>query len=635
MYEQAKKDYEEAQKHSQTLDNKPAVAYSRKGYKPRNPKEVTKQEFNHHYWAIANELLSKDELGMLNSTNFSEYEQNSDGFYMIPIGENGVLNKIVFTDGKQDYYSINHIIEIYANNETDLSDIRRIIYDGENNGIPTQDTELLQTYTSKTYSYNDFVREISQDKGNSSSKQDGRGSSRKTQFSLKDTVEQDVVKEYGNTYNWKETGYILTDGTQLDLSGKKQGARGGYRAVDHRDIFDIYEDGDTYGTEAMIEFMSKGAIRVMPESPGIDLMIEPNKEQYRKIGDLVERLGRQERSFYIDFSDENGDVVDSLSYEGMVSWRKVVADIKYYFAEGKLPKQSELSQFRFSRKITADMTDEQRVEILKEKSIVNIPIVNQNIVSKEITSWEDINNVFGKEKRTLIKKLASEFNVFKEYRNQDIELEYTFSKTNFDESYHKQIKNYQQFAKLFTVFDDAINNSIGIEVHNRNNQGYKEDITLKNAYVLLSAFEDGEEIVPVKFEVKEFKDKPNSLYVAITLNGIKKTEVLGQGNTEHGVTQYSRSVNISILDFMRLVNPSDTNFTKYFPESITTDEQKEKLRFSRKAQTSTEATQFLTEMPQEKITKMRKSNHKIFSLPTRFCGVNSVDINRFNLSITN
>ena len=174
----------------------------KKGYAPRNPLEVTKQEFNHHYWAIANELLSKDELGMLNSTNFSEYEQNSDGFYMIPIGENGVLNKIVFTDGKQDYYSINHIIEIYANNETDLSDIRRIIYDGENNGISTQDTELLQTYTSKTYSYNDFVREISQDKGNSSSKQDGRGSSRKTQFSLKTTEYKKVLENLNEVEGW-------------------------------------------------------------------------------------------------------------------------------------------------------------------------------------------------------------------------------------------------------------------------------------------------------------------------------------------------------------------------------------------------------------------------------------------------
>lgn len=59
-------------------------------------------------------------------------------------------------------------------------------------------------------------------------------------------------------------------------------------------------------------------------------------------------------------------------------------------------------------------------------------------------------------------------------------------------------------------------------MHNRNDEGYKYDATLKNSYVLVSAFEDGEYIIPVKLEVKEFKDKNNSLYVAIALNGIKK-----------------------------------------------------------------------------------------------------------------
>ena len=63
-------------------------------------------------------------------------------------------------------------------------------------------------------------------------------------FSLPVNVEADVKKYYGSTYNWKETGYILQDGTRRDLSGKNEGARGGYRTVDHRDIFTIYEEED-------------------------------------------------------------------------------------------------------------------------------------------------------------------------------------------------------------------------------------------------------------------------------------------------------------------------------------------------------------------------------------------------------
>lgn len=176
----------------------------------------------------------------------------------------------------------------------------------------------------------------------------------KARFSLKETVEKDVVERYGKTYNWTETGYILTDGTRLDLSGRRDGATGGRRTVDHRDIFDIYEDVD--GSDAMIEFMSRGNIRVSPEYPGINIQVEPNAEQYRLIQDLVERLAWRAEYFSVALDNEYGDVVETLSYEGKVSGRKVVADIKYYFKEGKVPYQSELSKFRFSLKDTATYT---------------------------------------------------------------------------------------------------------------------------------------------------------------------------------------------------------------------------------------------------------------------------------------
>ena len=106
----------------------------------------------------------------------------------------------------------------------------------------------------------------------------------------------------------------------------------------------------------MIEFMSRGNIRVSPEYPGINIQVEPNAEQYRLIQDLVERLAWRAEYFSVDLDNEYGDVVETLSYEGKVSGRKVVADIKYYFKEGKVPYQSELSKFRFSLKDTATYT---------------------------------------------------------------------------------------------------------------------------------------------------------------------------------------------------------------------------------------------------------------------------------------
>ena len=235
---------------------------------------------------------------------------------------------------------------------------------------------------------------------------------------------------------------------------------------------------------------------------------------------------------------------------------------------------------KYSERITADMSDAERADVLKKKNITNTPTVinipNEILQKLEsVSSWDDINKLFGSEKRTLIQKIASEFGVFKGYKNEDINISFEFSNNNYRESYGKQKRDFENFAKMFSVFDSVVENAIGIEIHKR--EDYKPDATLKNVYVLISAFEDGDFIVPVKLEVKEFKDKQNTLYVAISLQTIKKTEVSKQGTTENGVAQGSRSVTINVADLMRKVNPLDTNFTKYFPKELLTDEQRKRL----------------------------------------------------------
>ena len=58
----------------------------------------------------------------------------------------------------------------------------------------------------------------------------------------------------------------------------------------------------------------------------------------------------------------------------------------------------------------------------------------------------------------------------------------------------------------------------------------REDKTLLQTDVLLSAFADENGIVPVRLTVKEYKDKDNSLYALITLEKIE-TEVSGRGES--------------------------------------------------------------------------------------------------------
>lgn len=95
--------------------------------------------------------------------------------------------------------------------------------------------------------------------------------------------------------------------------------------------------------------------------------------------------------------------------------------------------------------------------------------------------------------------------------------------------------------------------------------------SLVRVYVLMSAFRDGASIVPVQFEVKEFIDKENKLYVAVTL---KKTEAVDlNADPSYETTSASTASEISVPELIQKINPSDGDFLKYIPDSMLTDEQ--------------------------------------------------------------
>lgn len=333
------------------VDSDAQIVYNRKGLY----KQIPKQE----YAIISSRIMEDNSRFMAREEELPRYgaARSANYFYVyenFAPGNFGVLKQIKITDANREYIAsieakigenngesiigstseLNRVLEVLKSQARRNRRNNALDSEGransDNGGIPLGESEGKRTGDS----------------------QKGNGNKQGVRFALKDTVEQDVLAKYGKTYRWTEVGYILKDGTRLDLSGRNEGASGGYRTVDHRDIFDIYEDSDDYGTDAMNQFMARGNIRVMPESPGINLQVEPTEEQYRQIQDLVERLGWKERYFSVDFDDANGDTIDNITYEGAVSARKVVADIKYFFKEGSIPHQSELSKFRFSLKET-------------------------------------------------------------------------------------------------------------------------------------------------------------------------------------------------------------------------------------------------------------------------------------------
>lgn len=181
----------------------------------------------------------------------------------------------------------------------------------------------------------------------------------------------DAKNYFGTTYNWKEAGYLLPDGRRLDFSGRHEGAPGGYRTVDHRDITDAlgedYGDGDYSG--GMVQFMSEENIRISPESGGINLSVAPTKDQYGSLSDFI---SRNRGEVILDLDDLNGNTISSTEYPRGTHANKVIADIKAYFAEGKLPQGSEsaTAQFRYQERDSAgNELSKEQAEYFKDSKV--------------------------------------------------------------------------------------------------------------------------------------------------------------------------------------------------------------------------------------------------------------------------
>lgn len=203
--------------------------------------------------------------------------------------------------------------------------------------------------------------------------------SEKARYSIKEYTDEekkqhikDAVSYFGRTYKWAETGYITTDGKRLDFSGRHEGGPGGYRTVDHRDIRDALDED--YGGEdhsgSMVQFMSEGNIRIMPESGGINLSVMPTKAQMDALSDFI---SKQRGEVILDIDTPDGNTVSSTEYPRGTHSSKVLSDIKAYFEDGTKPYVSDVARFRYSLKTDSQgrtLTEQQR-EYFKDSKAVD------------------------------------------------------------------------------------------------------------------------------------------------------------------------------------------------------------------------------------------------------------------------
>lgn len=360
--------------------------------------KYSQKQYNDFGWARYTEAVTENELDDMYSKihekgSLKKFHQTKYGESVIEVNDSPHIieanNTFVFVKGSKNNPEITRVVRVNFYDEASIDVFRKDIYENTDNRsleayARVMGEEIVQYYDrSNSASYREYSEQSesrssgSESKGNQrdarrwdlgdtadtktqsnditpnkASSKDGVFFDGKKQYSLSEYTAEEkkahndaVLKHFGKTYKWAETGYLLLDGSKLDLSGKHDGAPGGYRTVDHRDITEAlgydYGGGDYSGS--LVQFMSEGNIRIVPEIDGINLSVKPTKAQEQALSDFISRARGE---VVLDIDDLNGYTVVSVEYPRGTYYTKVLNDIREWFDNGKQPETSGLSAFR-------------------------------------------------------------------------------------------------------------------------------------------------------------------------------------------------------------------------------------------------------------------------------------------------
>lgn len=89
----------------------------------------------------------------------------------------------------------------------------------------------------------------------------------------------------------------------------------------------------------------------------------------------------------------------------------------------------------------------------------------------------------------------------------------------------------------------------------------------------MNALRDDNNLIPVQFEIMEYRDENNKLYIAVAMTKIKEVDVMGDTSLEKDQTDLLSTSTYSIRDIFKNINPVDKLFLKYVPDEFLSEEQ--------------------------------------------------------------
>ena len=320
-----------------------------------------------------------------------------------------------------------------------------------------------------------------------------------------------AVKEFGYTPYYYDAGYILPNGKMLNFSGEK-GRHYGSRGQDHRAIGTIYPDSQ--GSDAMIRFMKDGNIRIMAETPGIDLSssVEPTREQYATIRAFAEH-SRREEYFNVDLSDERGNNVGTLEYDGNVNPTRIVNDIKHFYETGEVREPSSISQFHYSI-MDKDfrMTKRGNVRTFEQNGTTanvigsSVELEGGSLLNR-VRMMQNLSEVYGSVTVTATsEKEAQAFEKAGAKRETDAFSEAEYGTWEFTHTENKYEKDTQYDAKQKRNFADAVLKEVGTRKNFTQDELRVFKAKLEKAFAVLhnATFGKGDQLAAYEYADKLF-----------------------------------------------------------------------------------------------------------------------------------
>lgn len=243
------------------------------------------------------------------------------------------------------------------------------------------------------------------------------------------------------------------------------------------------------------------------------------------------------------------------------------AEARYMSAEqmrGNMP--------RFS--ITGDMSDVERYNELKDKSLTVVQASRENLpFTKE--NFASLQNESKVEAKKAAQNLIRELGIKGQYETAELDFDVELSNGGVRESAQKEMKidDKDAFINLSTLFynlQDVMHDAILIDKYSdkaylERHPDHKPNHNIKWTYVLLSAFAEGIYIIPTKITVFEYKiDSAPKIHLAIAAKKIEKTRVIAEpANKGLRESAVASSFNVKLSQFLPLVK--DKALADYIP----------------------------------------------------------------------